>query len=307
MSHPIKTSAPGSTMFFGEHAVLHGELGIAFAVDKRIHITLTPRTDQVVRIVSALGNYESPLEKLTPSKTFSFLLAVIKCYQPKLGFTLEVESEFSHKVGLGSSAAVTVASCSALAQFTNGKIDKASILTQALNVIKEVQGLGSGCDLAASVYGGVIGLKIERDETRSIRTVELKSVPKVALYYCGYKMKTTDVIKHVNRIEKTNPAYYLTLYKRMGVASKEAIIAIERDNWDQVYRLMDVYQTLMVKIGVSDSNLNEMITSLKENLDIYGAKISGSGLGDCILTIGEATQGYKGELIQINITTEGVL
>ena len=307
MSGIIKTSAPGSTMFFGEHAVLHGELGIAIAVDKRIHITLTPRTDQMLRIVSALGNYESTIDQPKPSKTFNFLLAVIECYQPKVGFTLEVQSEFSHKVGLGSSAAVTVAACSALAQFTNNKVDKASILIHALTVIEKVQGLGSGCDLAASVYGGIIGLNIEADETRSITKIKLKTTPKIALYYCGYKMKTTDVIKHIKGIEKTDPYYYLMLYREMGKISNKAIEAIEADHWNSVYDLMDLYQLLMVNLGVSDYKLNKMVTSLMENENILGAKISGSGLGDCILTIGETTQNYIGELIQVNITKEGVL
>ena len=307
MSQVIKTSAPGSTMFLGEHAVLHGEFGIASAVDKRIHITLTPRLDQVICIISTLGNYETTVEELKPSETFSFLLAVIKLFQPKTGFTLEVESEFSHKVGLGSSAAVTVAACLALAQFTDVKTDKSSILNASLQVIETVQGLGSGCDLAASVYGGIISLKINTDGTRTVEKLNYKTVPKIALYYCGYKMKTVDVIKRIKSIEKTDPHYYLTLYRVMGTVSKKAIKAIKADDWKQIYDLMDDYQTLMVKLGVSDYKLNKMVTNLMENPNIHAAKISGSGLGDCILTIGETTKDYLGELIQVNISKEGVL
>ncbi len=307
MSNLIKTSAPGSTMFFGEHAVLHGELGLAIAVDKRIHITLTPSENRVVKIISALGNYEAPLEQLTPSKTFNFLLTVIELYQPKMGFTLEVESEFSHQVGLGSSAAVTVAACQALAQLTHNKVDKNTIFNKALSVIKKVQGLGSGCDLAASVYGGVVGLQIDSNGKRITSNIKLQTVPKIALYYCGYKMKTTDVIKRVKTIEKTNPTYYLTLYRKMGTVSKNAFKAITENNWAEIYQLMDEYQQLMIKLEVSDCKLNKMIASLKADDDIHGAKISGSGLGDCILTLGETTQNYIGELIQVNISTEGVI
>lgn len=307
MSKIIKTSAPGSTMFFGEHAVLHGGLGLAIAVNKRIHITLTPRNDTTIQIHSTLGNYESTLGKLAPFEAFNFLLAVITCYQPKTGFTLDIKSEFSHQVGLGSSAAVTVAACYALAQFTNDNLDKRSIFNKALEVIEQVQGLGSGCDLAASVYGGVIGLQIEQNLTRTIRTIQLQTVPKIALYYCGYKMKTAAVIKRVNDIEKTDPTYYLKLYNKMGKVSENAIKAIAKDDWTQVYLLMDEYQELMVELGVSDLKLNKMITSLKSSNDIHGAKISGSGLGDCILTLGETTNNYMGELIQIEISTKGIL
>jgi len=307
MSQLIKTSAPGSTMFFGEHAVLHGGLGIAIAVNKRIHIDLTPRTDSIIQINSALGDYESTLEKLAPSETFNFLLAVIKLYHPKKGFNLRVESEFSHQVGLGSSAAVTAAACYALAQFTNHAMDKNSIFTKALEVIKEVQGLGSGCDLAASVFGGVIGLKIEQNLHRTIRAIKLQTVPKIALYYCGYKMKTTEVLKLVNEFEKKEPTYYGKLYKKMASVSEKAIKAILDNDWTTVSLLMDDYQELMVKLGVSDPKLNKMITTLKHSPDIHGAKISGSGLGDCILTLGESLTNEVGELIQIQISTEGIL
>jgi mevalonate kinase len=70
---------------------------------------------------------------------------------------------------------------------------------------------------------------------------------------------------------------------------------------------MDKYQKLMVELGVSDSTLRRMIDTLKTSPNIQGAKISGSGLGDCILTLGEVTQHYIGEHIKITMATEGVL
>ena len=41
----ISTSAPGSLMISGEHAVVYGHPAIVCAIDARVHITLTPADD----------------------------------------------------------------------------------------------------------------------------------------------------------------------------------------------------------------------------------------------------------------------
>ena len=55
MSATIPSSAPGSLMISGEHAVLHGRHALVGAVDQRVRVMLTPRADDTIRICSALG------------------------------------------------------------------------------------------------------------------------------------------------------------------------------------------------------------------------------------------------------------
>ena len=63
------------------------------------------------RIDSALGSYESSLDLLLDDARFRFVLSAINQFKERVptGFSLTIESDFSHQVGLGSSAAVTVA------------------------------------------------------------------------------------------------------------------------------------------------------------------------------------------------------
>ena len=55
----LKASAPGSLMLMGEHAVLHGKKALVCAIDQRISVSLTPREDARISIVSALGEYSA--------------------------------------------------------------------------------------------------------------------------------------------------------------------------------------------------------------------------------------------------------
>ena len=112
----ITTSAPGSLMLLGEHAVLHGKHALVCAINRRITIRLFPSLDNTVKIVSDLGNYQSPLDNLVDHPSFRFVLQAIRQqiqHVPR-GFELKIDSEFSADIGFGSSAAVTVATHASL-------------------------------------------------------------------------------------------------------------------------------------------------------------------------------------------------
>jgi mevalonate kinase len=107
-------------MLFGEHAVLNGSMAIACALDKYITVTLTPRTDNKIVINSELlGKYETAIKEIKIEHPFQFVLSAITLYinKIKMGFDLSINADFSDKEGLGSSAAVTVATISVLEKY----------------------------------------------------------------------------------------------------------------------------------------------------------------------------------------------
>ncbi len=56
---------------------------------------------------------------------------------------------------------------------------------------------------------------------------------------------------------------------------------------EEFYQQCKNYQKLMTQLGVNDDTLESIINDLNGCLDIHAAKISGSGLGDCVLGIGK--------------------
>lgn len=281
----IKTSAPGSLMLLGEHAVLHGKHALVCAINRRISVELVPLDEPIVRIESGLGRYQAPLENLVDHSSFRFVLQAIRQHMESIsgGFELRIESEFSADIGFGSSAAVTVATHAALFQWTQGDPPAAKTLFDAaLKTVHGVQGRGSGSDLAASVYGGIVGYTIGLD----FLPVEV-SIPLTAVY-CGYKTPTPEVIQRVEQLKAADPEKYERIYNEMDMSAVLAISHLRNQNFPAFGAILNRNQELMAEMGVNTPELQEIVAALQASPDVVGAKISGSGLGDCAIGVGYA-------------------
>ncbi len=281
----ITTSAPGSLMLLGEHAVLHGKRALVCAIDRRITAHLLPTENDSVEIRSDLGNYQSPLADLAEHPSLRFVLQAIKQQREQLpsGFRLTIESEFSADIGFGSSAAVTVAIHAALMQWTNDKApDNKELFSKSLETVHAVQGRGSGADLAASVFGGIVAYSTTPEFHRLPVSLPLTAV------YCGYKTPTPEVIRKVEQLRASDPDKYERIYSEMDLSVEEAVAALKGDDLPLFGLVLDRNQQLMDEMGVNTPELQDIVEALQRDTEISGAKISGSGMGDCAVGIGHA-------------------
>jgi mevalonate kinase len=284
----FKASAPGTLMLLGEHAVLNDKPAIVLAIDKRITVTLRSRLDQKMLIVSDLGKIALELheiEKLSDQKPFHFVFAAIKYFKEELktrnqGFELIIDSEFSPNCGLGSSAAVTVALIAVLLQLLSKNREKLFEISR--KIIREVQGVGSGADVAASIYGGVI--VYQQQPPYIIK--KLDSVLPLVVMYSGSKTPTPVVIKKVEALQNKYPDVVNRLYDAIEHMVNRASVFLENQDWIGLGEVMNIQQGVMNALGVGTPVLNQLIDGLNSAPGIYGAKISGSGLGDCVIGLG---------------------
>ena len=287
--HPSDTiwraSAPGSLMLMGEHAVLHGKRALVCAVNKRMRVTLTPRTDDVLRIESELGEAVSERHAIEIAPPFTFVWTALKDVAADLpgGCDIEIESDFSSTIGFGSSAAVTVAVLAALDAWRDMPLDRTYIHQRARQIIQSVQGCGSGADAAASVYGGIVEYCVD-----PFKLEPLHAIHPITVIYSGYKTPTPEVIKKVEEDKRARPFLFDGFYYEIGECVRQAVDAICRDEWAELGELFNRNQALMGAIGVSDDTLEEIVLALREQPGILGTKISGSGLGDCVVGLGQA-------------------
>ncbi|AGA64717.1 Mevalonate kinase [Liberibacter crescens BT-1] len=290
----------------GEHAVLHEQNALACAIDKKLFLSLKPRNDTTVTICSSLGNYMSDIKRLSPHPSFSFMITSIRHLNPPCGFDIQINSALDHTMGLGSSAAVTIAMTAALLALKSGKEpDKKDILKEAHAIVVATQGTGSGLDLAAALYGGLIAYRMQ-----DYSVEPLPGLLPIHLVYSGYKTKTPEVIQKINQM-KRQYAYMETLHKDIysliGKLSQIAIQAICLGHLEEVANAMNMQQGLLETLGVSDKTLSEIIWQLREQPEVMAAKISGSGLGDCILALGKVnTESLSYQSININMISEGM-
>ncbi len=340
---PIKVSAPANTMLLGEHSVLHGYRAISCALEPRIYVTLTPRTDNIVNIQSELATITTDLKNINSisHSKLSFVLESIRCVIEKnntpyvdnlQGFDLHIHSEFSHTIGLGSSAAVVAACVFALLLYQKQlnncsqqindpqKNILDSVFDIGLSAIHSVQKRGSGSDLVASVYGGLVAYTSEPrdikpllfDNNNDSNEQQEINYPQLDLFYCGYKTPTPEVIALVEQSSKQLPDIYLSLYQQMDKVTRRAETAVIQQNWLLLGKLMNIYHGLLDAVGVCDKTLAQLIYEKRQDNNVMGAKISGSGLGDCIVTLSNTVATVNQNLsdenhISANISPYGLI
>jgi mevalonate kinase len=299
----FRASAPGKLMLLGEHAVLHGHRCIVCAVNQRMNILVTPRNDSKINIDSELGQYQADLKNPFVDPTFRFVLSVIDQHKELLshGFDLTIESEFDSTVGLGSSAAVTAAMTAAVFHLADMDLDPVKIFDHSLVTVRTVQGTGSGADLAASVFGGILLYRFHPNEIKP-----LKNIYPISVIYSGAKTPTTDVIQRVEQKREHYPQQFEHIYNAMDASAGQAADAINRNDWKTFGELLALNQGLMQAIGVSTKKLTDIAYALQVNPGILGAKISGSGLGDCVVGLGVLECGINYKVLPISMSHEGV-
>ena len=307
---------PGSLMLMGEHAVLHGEPAVVVAVDHYIHLSLIPRLDRNIVITSSeFGKHQVAIDKFAVTKPYDYLLTAIQQYLKQIpqGFAVKIKSDFPADIGFGSSSAVTVAMLGVLALWLNGKRPSLkSLHQQAVKVIRLVSGVGSGADVAASLFGGVVAYNMDPVKIQKIGT----KLPLVAVY-SGSKTPTFKVVAAVAKKRKQFPAVLNSLYHAIGCCTKQAIKIIKRGQWSQLGKLINVHQGLQEAMGVSNNILSELVSSLCARKNIYGAKISGSGMGDCVIGLGKTAPNTFPEnksqkklgvkQIKVKVSTKGIV
>lgn len=284
-------------MLMGEHAVLHGKQALACAVSKRITVNKRLRSDDQIIIHSSLGTYQSSRKSLPPDPRFTFVLACL--HDVPSGLELTIESEFSHEVGLGSSAAVSVATLGSLYGPT---ITQKELFDKSIAIVRQVQHVASGADVAASVFGGIVLYRM----TPCQITPLAKTIP-LTLIYSGSKMKTKDVIERTLKSKNKHPALFDAIFDAMDMATTEAKTAILQGDYDTLGRLFSLHHGLQDAIGTCSLSLAEIVHTLQNTPGIYGAKISGSGLGDCAIGLGSAYLDMKYQQIPVQVSQQGVL
>lgn len=145
MLNSLTMKSPGKLVLAGEYAVVYGHLGLVCAIDRFAKVIFTKENflkidkgsaliDSIIRIARNSGLKIYPGHYLIDTKDFF--------------------SKDNQKLGLGSSAAVCAAFIKLIYYLNHKRINKNEIYLLALKAHLDFsKDLGSGIDIAASVYG----------------------------------------------------------------------------------------------------------------------------------------------------------
>jgi phosphomevalonate kinase len=214
----LSVRAPGKAIVCGEYAVLEGAPAISIAVDRYAIATLGDPDAKAGRtpfVVAALAHSARALSR------------------PELAdLAVRVDSsglyEQGGKLGLGSSAAVTAAVVGLAFAHTGASLDdRARLFTVADAAHAEAQGVvGSGIDVATSVYGGAIEFERLPGQSPKISPVHWPSSLRISFVYSGTSASTPDLVGRVRRLRDRDAARYTSCMDALADIARSFALAL---------------------------------------------------------------------------------
>ncbi|MFH0901550.1 MAG: hypothetical protein V2A73_13060 [Pseudomonadota bacterium] len=286
--------APGKVLIAGEYAILEGAPAVVMAVDRRARARIG---------VDRGGRARSP-----------FLEAARDAIAARFGHgsapAARVEeisvdtSELSHagsKLGLGSSAAVTAAAVAlAIGDSSNHDcLDRPLVHEIAHHAHAAAQApkgaRGSGADVAAAVYGGV--LRVQRCAAASgspgkplaVERLPWPAALEQALVWTGKVAKTPELIARVSTGRHADPAGYARAIAGIESAASRLVAAMGANDVPAVLDAVDQGADALAELAVCSRVplMPPIYTKAREIARACGgvAKPAGAGGGDLVLVL----------------------
>ncbi|WEV36101.1 phosphomevalonate kinase [Lactobacillus sp. ESL0677] len=330
----ITEQAPGKLYIAGEYAVLEQDCpAVLVAVNQFIRVSITKSKSTTGLIHSkqysqdsihwvrkgakmVIDNRDNPFEYILAAISYTERYCIEQNINMKV-YDLHVNSDLDSadgkKYGLGSSAAVTVATVKAILRFYN--VPFSNELVYKLSAISHysVQGNGSAGDIAASVYGGWLAyqtfdkawltnelasktLSSIVNEAWPGLKIQLLTPPEGMRLMIGWSHKPASTSRLVDETS-ANRAALNGEYREFLQASRECVLKMitgfEQNNIALIKTQIRVNRCLLQhfaqinQIAIEIPRLSKLINIAE---DFGGAaKTSGAGNGDCGIVIADGT------------------
>ena len=287
-SRYVTASAPGKTILFCEHAVVYGRPAIAAAVDRRVYVKVEMRDDNRIHVnvedlkVSGFLNLEDStieLEKGEKKSILEYVLRSLIKSDSTGGLEITINLDIPIGAGLGSSAAITVATIKAASTFNNIKLTNEEIAKLAHQVELEVQGSASPIDTTLSTHGGIIYLS--RDAEEIIKLNIDNEIPIVI----GYTYKRGNTGKQIEAVRlkmEKYPKIMIPILNSMESITNGAREALINGDQEMIGEFMNINHGLLDAIGVNTEELSKMVFDARKTGAI-GSKLTGAGGGGSII------------------------
>jgi phosphomevalonate kinase len=268
--------APGKVVLSGAYAVLDGAPALVAAVDRYVVADSRRQADLIT------PEMREALQSRGGTRAPWFDARALR------------DDATHRKLGLGSSAAILVASLAALELGAEPLLDDAvlarRVFDAALCAHRIAQGGGSGIDVAASAFGGILRFQLptEGGVLPTTAQVELPKPLAIRVWASTSAASTSVMLAGVTALRKSRPTEYrgaideLTSSAEAAVQAKTATAYVSACR-RQLAGLVELGRLSQVPIVTPE------VAELDRAAQAAGAAVlpSGAGGGDVVLIVGE--------------------
>lgn len=289
-------SAPGKVILLGEHAVVYGRPAIAAAIDRHVRVTLYERSGPAragrmpalgpgeesaghAPAAAALSGVELPLIADATVARVVVRAAELFGMDPD-AFTATVSTTLPVGVGLGSSAALSVALVRALAEWTGATLTAAGVCARAFELERIFHGFPSGIDNTVATHGGAVLFRRGWPPDTLETPVSLPLV--IALGRAP--RQTRQTVSRLRQAWEADPAPYERLFDEIAGLVDAATEALAAGDHPRLGALMDANHACLAALGVSTPELDEMVRRAR-HAGALGAKLTGGGGGGAVICL----------------------
>jgi phosphomevalonate kinase len=269
----MKARAPGKLVLSGAYSVLEGAPAIVTAVDRYASAdtsaAATRVTPEVAAALGARANEAAP------------------------AFDADELRQGEHKLGLGSSAAILLASLAALELAESPGLGDQELaerlFPRALEAHHQAQGGGSGVDVAASAYGGTLRF-VRSDGLPQVQPLELPAELVVEAWWSGQPASTSELLAKVAHLKQLLPDVHRGLIEAQAAAAEQAAVALQLANLTDFFTAIHLQLSVLSALGtLSRASIvtREAERLAKQAAAEGGAALpAGAGGGDVLLFYG---------------------
>jgi len=279
MAGPVAVSAPGKLILFGEHAVVFGEPALCTAINLRTEVFARPHSEWL----ADGSSLDAP--------KYRYVKAAVRHAWTGGPLWLEIRSMIPAGAGLGSSAAVTVATLGALQEMQDA-LNPPAIAREAFAIEHEVQGRASPIDTSTATAGGGVLVRPEEGDgllwtiTRDTRRWCLHRCPLPDLTFVvgntGISAATGPLVAGVKERVDASPKA-ASMVREIGHITMDGLVALQRKDLEAAGRLMDQDHELLNALGVGHPMLDRLVAAARTHS--YGAKLTGAGGGGSMVAL----------------------
>jgi mevalonate kinase len=281
--------APGKILLFGEHSVVYGQPAIAapvFGVKASVQLEHSNKFE--IKFKNKV-NYKKAWHAIEYTVDNTLRQLGLPVSQDNKNFRLTVDSQVPVSSGMGSGAAVGVATIRAVTkhfdrELTNDEISRIDFKTEQV-----LHAHPSGID--NTVVSHEQPIVYQKGKMTPLKVG--KPIP-ILIANTGVRSSTKKALVTVRKAWENNKQEYDGYFENAGRIARQAEQAVKQGDLEKVGQLMTEFQDFFKNIKMSHPSNERLVKAALEN-NALGAKISGAGLGGCViaLTPGKTRQSVR--------------